>query len=62
MTDKLTTAQAAESLGVTIRQVQALIKSGRLPAVKFGRDWQINEADLELVRNLKPGRPKTARS
>lgn len=54
----LTTTQAADLLNVTTRRVQALIKAGRLPAQRFGRDWQIKEADLKLVADRKTGRPK----
>jgi excisionase family DNA binding protein len=58
---KLTTAEAAEKLGKTIRHVQWLITEGRLPAEKVGRDYFINEEDLELVSNLKRGRPAKAK-
>lgn len=54
----LTTKDVAEKLGVTMRQVQSLIQSGRLPAQKFGRDYMINSEDLKLVENRKLGRPK----
>jgi excisionase family DNA binding protein len=55
----LTTKEAAEKLGVTMRWVQALIKDRRLPAEKVGRDYFISEADLRLVSGLKPGpKPK----
>jgi excisionase family DNA binding protein len=37
----LTTEQAAEKLGVTIRRVQAVAQSGRLPARRFGRALMI---------------------
>jgi len=30
----------------------------RLPAVKFGRDWRIEEGDLGLVEERKVGRPR----
>ncbi|MGH9825243.1 MAG: helix-turn-helix domain-containing protein [Blastocatellia bacterium] len=53
----LTTADAAAKLGVTARRVIALIKDGRLPARKVGRDYIINEKDLKLVQHRKPGRP-----
>jgi excisionase family DNA binding protein len=56
--DYLTTKQAAERLGITPRRVQALIEAERLPATKFGRDYQIREKDLKLVENRKRGRPK----
>lgn len=58
---ELTTTEAAEKLGVGLRQVQNLIKQGRLPAVKRGRDWFIKEEDLKLesVKNRPiTGRPK----
>jgi excisionase family DNA binding protein len=54
----LTTKQVAEKLGVSLRRVQALVTSGRLPAQKFGRDYMIREKDLKLVENRKVGRPK----
>lgn len=54
----LTTQEAAERLGVSIRRVQALIQSGQLRAEKIGRDYIIREEDLEQVLNRKPGRPK----
>jgi excisionase family DNA binding protein len=55
---KLTTTQAAAKLGVHRSRVWQLIKAGRLPAQKIGRDWFIEEQDLKLVAGRKPGRPK----
>ena len=54
----LTAKQAAEILGVHHSRVRVLIREGRLPAQKIGRDWIIMEPDLELVKVRKPGRPK----
>ena len=54
---ELTTKEVAEKLNISLRQVQTLIKQGRLPATKHGRDWFVIEADLELVKE----RPKTGR-
>jgi len=34
-----------------------MIRDGRLPAEKFGRDYLIKESDLKLVEDRKPGRP-----
>ena len=60
---ELTTQEAAEKLGVGIRQIQTLIKQGRLPATKRGRDWFINENDLELVKHRPiTGRPKKTKN
>lgn len=53
----LTTKEAGERLGVTVQRIHALIRDGRLPAEKFGRDYLIKESDLKLVENRKPGRP-----
>ena len=54
----LTTAQAATELGVSVRRVQALIKSGRLKANKAGRDYLIHPSALARVRDRQPGRPR----
>ncbi|MDX6270001.1 MAG: Helix-turn-helix domain [Acidobacteriota bacterium] len=54
----LTTNEVAARLGVTIKRVQAMIRDGRLPAEKMGRDYLIKEDDLKLVEDRKPGRPK----
>jgi len=34
-----------------------MIRDGRLPAEKLGRDYVIKEQDLKLVADRKPGRP-----
>ena len=54
----LTTKEVADRLGITMRRVQALVQTGKLPAQKFGRDYMIKEKDLKLVENRKVGRPK----
>ncbi len=54
----LGTKEVSERLAVSQQRIQALIKSGKLPAEKVGRDWLIKEGDLELVRNRQIGRPK----
>ena len=56
----ISTTDAAEKLGVTRRRVVALIADGRLPAQKVGRDYIIDERDLKIVTDRKPGRPKGA--
>jgi excisionase family DNA binding protein len=45
----LTTKEASEKLGVSVRRVQAMITDGS--------DYVIKETDLELVKDRKPGRP-----
>ncbi len=54
------TAEAGRRLGITANRVRALIKAGRIPAQKLARDYFIEEKDLKLVKNRKPGRPKKA--
>ena len=57
----LTTKQAAKALGINDSRVRQLILSGRLSAIKIGRDWIIQKKDLKKVENRKPGRPKKER-
>lgn len=54
----ITSKVAAARLGVSPRRVRALIKDGRLPAQRIGRDWLIEEGDLERVRERPTGYPK----
>lgn len=54
----ITTAEAAEILGVHQSRIYALIKAERLPAIRFGKSWIIEKSDLNLVKERKPGRPK----
>ena len=56
----LTAAQAAEKSGVSVRRVQQLVKTERLPASVFGGSLMIQESDLALVAERKPGRPRKA--
>jgi excisionase family DNA binding protein len=53
----LTAAEAAERLNVSVRRVQQLVQSGRLPATVFGGALMIQAEDLKLVAERKPGRP-----
>jgi excisionase family DNA binding protein len=57
----ISSAEAAERLGVHITRVQVLIREGRLPAQKIGRTYVVNEDDLKLVEDRKPGRPPKAK-
>ena len=57
MKDLISSKEAAEKLGVSLRRVQALITSGRLPAQKIGNSYVVQEKDLELVKERNPGRP-----
>lgn len=56
---QLTVIEAAARLGVSRYRIWQLVKAGRLPAVKLGRDWLIEDRDLELVaKRAGPGRPR----
>lgn len=60
MSTLLTTIEAGQRLGVTRWQILALIKAGRLPATKAGRDWLIAEDDLRQAEHERRprGRPR----
>jgi excisionase family DNA binding protein len=58
----ITTQEAAELLGVSVRRVTALIKSGKIPSERFGRAHVINEDDLKLVAERKVGRPRNTKA
>ena len=58
----ISSAEAAKKLGVHITRVQVLIREGRLPAKQVGGTYVIDEADLKLVSNRKPGRPSVKKA
>jgi len=60
MKNLISSKEAAEKLGLSLRRVQALITDGRLPAQKIGNSYVVNEKDLELVKERTPGRPKNS--
>ncbi len=58
----LSTAEAADRLGVSVRRVQQMVKSGQLPAKQFGGSLMIEETDLALVNERPLGRPAKAKT
>lgn len=54
----ITAPAAAARLGISLSRVYALIRSGRLPATKWGRDWMVAESDLKLVKVRRVGYPR----
>lgn len=61
----LTLPEAAEELGVHYMTVYRYVRTGRLPAKRVGGAWQIDAADLRLVRQAGPGgrrRPPTGQA
>jgi excisionase family DNA binding protein len=62
----MTTQEAAASLGIGPSHVRRLILQGKLNARKQGRDWWIEPAALEEVRQrprvgYPKGRPRSSR-
>jgi excisionase family DNA binding protein len=43
----LTTEEVLDYLHVNLRTVYRLIKAGKIPAVRVGRQWRFNRADLD---------------
>ena len=58
----ISSKDAAARLKISVRRVQELIKKERLPAKMIGGVYLIEERDLALVKNRKPGRPRTRTS
>ena len=70
MTDDtfLTTEEVIDYLHVNLRTVYRLIKAGRIPAVRVGRQWRFRKADLDTwldthrrgtrVAQAMPARPE----
>jgi excisionase family DNA binding protein len=54
----ITVGEAAKRLAISRRRVLALIQMGRLPAERFGNTYALKEADLALVAERTPGRPR----
>lgn len=61
MNDLLTTVQVAERLHVTPETVRGMIADGRLRAVKPGRHWLVDEADLAIDLRSLENRPRRRR-
>jgi excisionase family DNA binding protein len=54
----LSTAEASERLGVTLRTLYRLVDEGRLPAYKIGRVIRVKEADVDAFiesSRIQPG-------
>ncbi|HEX2038161.1 MAG TPA: helix-turn-helix domain-containing protein [Acidimicrobiales bacterium] len=54
----VSTAEASERLGVTLRTLYRLVDEGRLPAYKIGRVIRIKEEDVEAFlesARIQPG-------
>jgi molybdate transport system regulatory protein len=53
--DTLSAAEAAELLHLNVKRVQALARSGRLPARRVGRKWLFARQRLEAMVGVEGG-------
>src|SRR3989337_2971339 len=52
----LTTEEVLEYLQVNLRTVYRLIKAGKIPAVRVGRQWRFRKGDIETwLHNQRTG-------
>src|SRR6185312_7778551 len=56
----LTTEEVLEYLQVNLRTVYRLIKAGKIPAVRVGRQWRFRKRDIDAW--LETQRPRGARA
>lgn len=56
----LTTEEVLEYLQVNLRTVYRLIKAGKIPAVRVGRQWRFRKGDIDAW--LESQRPRIARA
>lgn len=56
----LTTEEVLEYLQVNLRTVYRLIKAGKIPAVRVGRQWRFRKRDIDAW--LESQRPRAARA
>jgi excisionase family DNA binding protein len=55
----LTVADICEYMDVSTFVVTSVLRSGELPAVKFGREWRVSKEDFEAWINQQRGVPST---
>lgn len=56
----LTTEEVLEYLQVNLRTVYRLIKAGKIPAVRVGRQWRFRKRDIDVW--LETQRPRSGRA
>lgn len=56
----LTTEEVLEYLQVNLRTVYRLIKAGKIPAVRVGRQWRFRKRDIDIW--LESQRPRSAKA
>lgn len=58
----LTTEEVLEYLQVNLRTVYRLIKAGKIPAVRVGRQWRFRKSDIDAWLDSQHTRPSRATS
>lgn len=58
----LTTEEVLEYLQVNLRTVYRLIKAGKIPAVRVGRQWRFRKSDIDAWLDSQHTRPSRAAS
>jgi excisionase family DNA binding protein len=56
----LNTEEVALRLNITRQHVSDLLRSGKLPGMKIGRDWVVDSNDLPIAEN-RPGRGRPSK-
>ncbi len=59
--DMYSVEQVAERLGLHVRTVRSYIRSGRLRAVRIGKQYRIAAGDLDVLTGQAPTTPSVAR-
>jgi excisionase family DNA binding protein len=54
MVDFITTTEAAERLGTTRQTIALYIRQGKIPAVRFGKEYRIPRASFERLLQEPP--------
>ncbi|MDR9451374.1 MAG: helix-turn-helix domain-containing protein [Acidimicrobiia bacterium] len=57
--EMLSVADICEYMGVSTFVVTSVLRSGRLPAVKFGREWRVSRRDFETWINEERTRARS---
>ncbi len=53
LTDRwMTATEAAKEKGISHQAITNAIHEGRLPAVKFGRNWAIRKSDVDAYKTF----------
>ena len=54
MMDFMTTGEAAERLGTTRQTIALYIRQGKIPAVRFGKEYRIPRTTFEQLLQAPP--------